>query len=75
MINKLLPVKRTLAMRRWFYFVGDSSCITLAIYVAFLLRFDWKIPGAYNLLLYIPSILLIKLLVFWFFNLPRYPCV
>ena len=69
MINKLLSVKRTLAMRRWFYFVGDSSCITLAIYVAFLLRFDWKIPGAYNLLLYIPSILLIKLLVFWFFNL------
>lgn len=56
-------------MRRWFYLVGDSSCIALAVYVAFLLRFDWKIPAVYNLLLYIPLILLMKLLVFRFFNL------
>lgn len=69
MVGKLLSIKRTLAMRRCFYLVGDSSCIALAAYVAFLLRFDWKIPGVYNLLLYIPSILLMKLLVFRFFNL------
>ncbi len=56
-------------MRRCFYLVGDSSCIALAAYVAFLLRFDWNRPGGYNLLLYIPSILLMKLLVFRFFNL------
>lgn len=56
-------------MRRCFYLFGDSCCIVLAVYLAFLLRFDWIIPGDYNLFLYIPSILIMKLLIFWFFNL------
>ena len=69
MIKRLLSIRRTKAMRRYFYLIGDSLGIALAVYAAFLIRFDWAVPRVYNLVLYIPIILVMKLIVFRLFKL------
>lgn len=69
MTKRVFSMKRTRARRRYFYLMGDTVCIAFSVYLAFLLRFDWSVPGVYNLLLYIPTMVVIKLFVFWLFKL------
>lgn len=69
MNKRIFSIKRTKSLRRCFYLIGDTVCLALAVYLSFLLRFDWSVPGTYNLALYIPLIVVVKLLVFWFFKL------
>ncbi|MCX5816431.1 MAG: nucleoside-diphosphate sugar epimerase/dehydratase [Proteobacteria bacterium] len=41
----------------------------LAFFLSFLIKYDWTIPSQYNLLLYIPIFLLIKVTLFFIFRL------
>jgi FlaA1/EpsC-like NDP-sugar epimerase len=51
------------------FLAGDLILLALSIYFAFLLRFEWVIPGYYPLLKYIPIFIIIKVPLLFIFRL------
>ena len=63
------PFKRTRFTRAFFFLLGDILLLSLSLYLAFSLRFDWNIPPSYNLSLFVSIFIAIKIPFFLVFRL------
>lgn len=61
--------KRTRYTRLIVFLCGDVLLLSLSLYLSFLLRFDWNVPGQYPFLLYIPIFVAIKIPFLFIFRM------